>query len=131
MQVGHWGKLEKFTVSAKKIYSPYNIQRKISSRWAVHQTYRKKGTSEFLGADLQQFTLSIYLDAANTHVHPWKVMKRWEKYAEQGTVAYLVIGGRKVGKRKWKILSVGEDWNYLYKNGKVIGATLEITFEQY
>jgi hypothetical protein len=48
-----------------------------------------------------------------------------------GTVAVLVVGNKLVGKNKWLLKSADETWATIGGNGRVISATMDLTFEEY
>lgn len=129
MKIGNFGKI-KFVVSAEKINSFRDFNYKLSSRWAKHSAYKGRPTSEFLGPDSSNITFSIYLDIY-LGVSPRREMKKWENLLRKGKHDYLIIGGEQIGKGQWKVESVGETWERFYKDGKLIGASIDITFSEY
>ncbi|WP_167955140.1 phage tail protein [Anaerosporobacter faecicola] len=129
-KVGSFGKVLVFSTNDKKILTFNNFSQKVSARWTNHERIGKKPKSEFLGPDLREVSFEIELNAM-LGVKPRKQLEKLEKAIENGTVANLVIGGKKVGKNKWKIVSLSEKWNYVMSKGEVVQAIGQITMEEY
>lgn len=129
-QIGNLGKKIVFQTSDRKILTFNNFTQKISGRWSTHDVIGVKPQSEFNGPDLRKVTFKVTLDATYG-VRPRKVMESMEKMVEQGTVETLVIGGKKVGKNRWKMTDIGESWDVIYNGGEVARATMNITLEEY
>lgn len=129
-QIGNFGKLIVFETSDKKILNFNEFQKTVSGNWAKHDRVGKKPLSEFLGANLQQVTFTITLNAQHG-VKPRKTMESIEKAIEKGQVENLVIGGAKVGKNKWKITQMTEAWDTVLTAGELMKATLNLTLEEY
>lgn len=130
MAVGNLGKLITFQTSDQKILTFSNMQQSVSGRWATHERIMGKPLSEFNGADLRSITFSIKLDAA-LGVKPRKTLEKIEKAVENGYVYPFVIGGKKVGKNKWKITKISEKWDVIYNAGELVKASLDISLEEY
>jgi phage protein U len=64
-------------------------------------------------------------------VEPRTVLDHWQQLADVGTVAVLVVGNKLVGKNKWLLKSADETWATIGGNGRVISATMDLTFEEY
>lgn len=130
MAVGNLGKLITFKTSDQKILTFSNMQQNVSGRWSTHERIMRKPLSEFNGADLRSITFSIKLDAM-LGVKPRKTLEKIEKAVEKGYVYPLVIGGKKVGKNKWKITKISEKWDVIYIAGELVKASLDISLEEY
>ena len=50
---------------------------------------------------------------------------------ERGAVNTLVIGGRRVGRHRWKINSTSEAWNTILNGGELLRASVSVTMEEY
>lgn len=129
-KIGSLGKNIVFSTSDKKILTFSDFNQNISGRWAKHERMIKKPQSEFLGPDLRQITFKISLDA-RLGVKPRKTLETIEKMIEKGTVEQLVIGGKKVGSYKWKILSMSETWDTILNKGELLRAKASLTLEEY
>jgi phage protein U len=72
--------------------------------------------------------LSITLDA-DQGVNPRSTFDSLIKAAEKGTVEYLVVGGKLLG--RYYIESMGDTWERFFQGGGLTRATGEITFAEY
>ena len=129
-KIGNFGKLIVFETSDAKILNFNNFQKTVSGNWGTHDRIGKKPQSEFLGAGLSGVTLDIALNAQHG-VRPRNTIKAIEKAVEKGQVEYLVIGGAKVGKNKWKITQMTESWNTIMSGGELQSAMITLTLEEY
>lgn len=129
-KVGSFGKIIVFKTNDKSILTFNEFKQTVSARWAKHDRIGKKPKSEFLGADLREASFVIELNAM-LGVKPRKQLEKIEKAIENGTVENLVIGGKKVGKNKWKITNMSESWNYVMSKGELVKASGQITMEEY
>lgn len=129
-KIGNLGKQIVFKTSDKKILTFNDFKQSISGRWAVHERIGEKPRSEFIGPGLRNISFTIVLSASNG-VRPRKTLEKIEKMIEEGTVEYLIIGGKKVGNNKWKITDMSETWDVIYSKGQLARATASITLEEY
>jgi phage protein U len=130
MAIGNLGKLITFKTSDKKILTFSNMQQNVSGRWSSHNRIMRKPLSEFNGSDLRSITFTIHLDAM-LGVKPRKIFEKIEKAVEKGHVYPLVVGGKKVGKNKWKITKISEKWDVIYNGGELAKASLDLSLEEY
>ena len=129
-KIGNLGKLITFKVSSKKVLTFNDMTRKISGRWAVHEVIRGKPKSEFLGAALQEVSLTVML-SSSLGVKPRKTLERIRKAVEKGEHFTFVIGGKPVSKNKWKITEASEAWDIVMSKGELIQAKVELTLSEY
>lgn len=129
-KIGNLGKSIVFSTSDSKILNFSNFKQAVSGRWATHDRILKKPRSEFLGPDLRQITFNVTLSAVHG-VKPRKIIETMEFMVENGLVEKLVIGGKKVGKNLWKILTISEAWDVIMSKGELMQATLSVTLEEY
>ncbi len=129
-KIGNFGKLITFETSDARVLNFTGFQKTVSGNWTLHERIGKKPQSEFLNANLQQITFTITLNAQHG-VRPRNTMESLESAVEKGRVESLVIGGRKVGKNKWKITQMSEAWDIVMSGGQIQKATLNITMEEY
>ena len=54
-----------------------------------------------------------------------------ERMVERGSAEYLVIGGRLVGRRPFRVTGSSEAWDKVYSRGELAKATLTISLEEY
>ncbi|MDU6040054.1 MAG: phage tail protein [Clostridium butyricum] len=129
-KIGNLGKQIVFKTSDKKILTFNDFKQSISGRWAVHERIGEKPRSEFIGPGLRNISFTIVLSVSNG-IKPRKTLEKIEKMIEEGTVEYLIIGGKKVGNNKWKITDMSETWDVIYSKGQLARATASITLEEY
>lgn len=129
-KIGSFGKVLVFKTNDKKILTFNEFKQTVSARWAKHDRIGKKPKSEFLGADLREVSFVVELNAT-LGVKPRKQIETIEKAIENGTVENLVIGGKKIGKNKWKITNMSESWNHIMSKGELLQASVQITMEEY
>lgn len=128
--IGTFGSILTFTVSSDKVNTFSDMTRTVTGRWITHESIKKKEKTEFLGAGLDTISMSITLDKG-LGTNPGKVIKKIEKAIKQGKVERLIIGGEKVGTRKYRITEMTEAWDVVMLNGVLCKATLDVTFEEY
>lgn len=130
MAIGNWGKVIKFEVTSNKSLTFSNFKRDVAGRWKEHPIVGKKPKSEFTGPDASNTSFDVKLSAEHG-VKPRKTIEELEKAAENGTVDYLYIGGRKVGEGKLKLQSMSETWDEVWNNGELVKAKVTLTFSEY
>lgn len=128
--IGTLGTSIVFEVSDDTVFTFDALERTVTGRWASHETMGKKPKSEFLGAENQAITFTIYLSAL-LGVPPRETMETIADMVENGTAEYLVIGSSVVGANPFRIMSVSEAWDKIYNDGEVAQATLSVTLEEY
>lgn len=129
-KVGNLGKQIVFETSDARILTFHGMSQKVSGRWSNHDIMKSKPKSEFHGPGLRTISFQIVLDV-NFGIRPREILKRMEQMIEKGKVETLVIGGKRIGREKWKMTSMSEAWDYLYSNGELARATCSITLEEY
>ena len=110
MAIGNWGTDIVFRVSEREALLLQSLNRTVSAEWAAHSRIGLKNQSEFIRPGLQQVTFTMVLDAT-LGIRPRANIERLETLVERGAVNTLVIGGRRVGRHRWKINSTSEAWN--------------------
>jgi len=129
-KIGNLGKTIVFSTSDKKILTFTDLKQTVSGRWATHDRIQKKAQSEFLGPGLRELTFKITLNALHG-VKPRNTMDTMEKMVEKGTVENFVLGGKKIGRNKWKMTTISESWDTVMNKGELMQATVSITLEEY
>lgn len=130
MVVGNWGSEIVFRVSDKQTLTFQNLNRTVGAEWATHSRIGKKDQSEFLRPKLQKVTFTVKLDAT-LGVRPRATLDKLAELAERGTVNTLVIGGKRVGRNRWKIDDVSEAWDIVLTGGELMSATVNLTMQEY
>nr|WP_295681109.1 phage tail protein [uncultured Lachnoclostridium sp.]DAD78522.1 MAG TPA: hypothetical protein [Caudovirales sp. ctCiv1] len=129
-KIGSFGKKLIFETSDKKVLTPGDFNQKVSGRWSTHNITFGKPKSEFNGSNLRKISFNIILDS-NYGIKPRKMLETLEKMVESGDVETLVIGGKKVGKYKWKITDISEKWDVVYSGGELSRVTVNVSMEEY
>lgn len=128
--IGSWGNALVFSTSDSRILTFNNFARTVSATWANHSRIGKKDRTEFVRPDLQEVTFTIVLDAT-LGVRPRTMMDNLATAVENGTVNYLVIGGKRVGSYCWKIKKASEAWDIFLQQGQLVRAKVSVTMEEY
>lgn len=139
MAIGKFGKYITFEVymdpteaPGKKVkclsFSGFN--RTVSNRTTEHERITRKQKVQFNGPNISSMSFTIYL-SVGLGVDPRKMIERLESCVRFGKAAYFVIGTKKVGKKKYIITNLEEEWEYIMKNGKLVGARTDITMKEY
>lgn len=129
-QIGNLGKKIVFRVSDSYVLTLQNFTQRISGKWSKHDIMLGKPKYEFNGADLRRISFKVVLDVM-LGIRPRDVMKTMENMVERGTAETLVIGGHQVGKNKWIMTELSEDWDVVYNGGELARATCTVTLEEY
>lgn len=128
--IGSWGSALVFTTSDYRILTFKDLKRTASATWASHSRVGQKDRTEFVRPDLQQVTFTIELNAM-LGVRPRDTIEAIVAAVENGQVAPLVIGGRKVGGDLWKITKATDAWETVYTRGELVRAKVDVTMEEY
>lgn len=128
MRIGNFGRVITFQVSDAQVMTPKTVTKEVSAKWTEHNSIGEKDVSEYLGPGLASMKMPVIL-CASLGVSPKKVLKKMERACESGDVERLVIGGRNHG--LFCISSMSEAWDYVFVNGEIYQATVELTFKEY
>lgn len=126
-KIGNWGNYLKFSVSEDQVLTFTNFKRKTKVRTSVHNMAGGKPKLEYLGKDLDDITLSVYLDAS-LGVRPRKTEEKLLK--KLGAVAPLVIGGKKVCGRAM-LVSISSAYDVVLRRGEIYSMKMDLTFKEY
>ena len=85
---------------------------------------------EYLRPTLQKLTFTMELNAS-FGVRPRAVLDMLERHTEQGHVFPFVVGGRRVGRYRWRITDLSEAWETIYNRGELYRAKVNVTMEEY
>ena len=128
--IGNLGKLIVFEVSTNKVLTFSEMKQSVKGRWTVQTPISGKPYPEFLGPDQRTISLSVYLSTMHG-TKPRKTMELIEQAIESGTPYNLVIGGKKVGDNQWVITDMGESWEKIMNDGKLVSAKLTLNLAEY
>ena len=130
MQIGNIGKKIIFETSDSRILTYSKFNKTVKGRWAKHEVIMQKPRSEFVGADLQEVTFSINVNAMYG-VKPNQIITELERIVETGEVNVFVLGGKLVGGGNWIIPQISEAYNKQMRDGELLSATIDITMKEY
>ena len=128
--IGTLGRKIIFEVSDNRVLTFESMSREVSGRWTEHEVLGVKPKAEFLGPGLQTISLTIHLSAA-LGVKPRRILDMVERMVERGTAEYLVIGGRLLGRRTFRVTGSSEACDKVYRRVELSKATLTISLEEY
>ena len=124
--IGTLGRKIIFEVSDNRVLTFESMSREVSGRWTEHEVLGVKPKAEFLGPGLQTISLTIHLSAA-LGVKPRRILDMVERMVERGSAEYLVIGGRLVGRRPFRVTGSSEAWDKVYSRGELAKAKVKRT----
>lgn len=130
MAIGNWGTSIVFSVSDRKVQTFKNMTRTVGSQWATHSRIGKKDQVEYLRPALQKITFTMELNS-EYGVNPRAMLDKLAALAENGTVNTLVIGGKRVGRHRWRITDISEEWETIYNRGELARAKVSVTMQEY
>lgn len=139
MAIGKFGKYLTFEVymnpsetSDKKVkcLTFSSLNRKVSSRITKHERITRKQEVQFNGPNLASMTFTMAF-SAGLGVNPREMIERLEKCVRYGKTGYFIVGTKKVGKKKYLITDMNEDWRSIMRDGKLVSANVDITMEEY
>lgn len=113
-----------------KVRTFQDFQRDSSARWGNNDIHLQKPRSQFLGPGLDTITFNMILDAS-LGMNPRKEMEKLLEYSRSGKVLLLQIGGKALGRGKWKIMNLSQSWERIDGKGNLLKASLSVTLEEY
>lgn len=128
-KIGNWGSYIRFQTSDSRVMTFTDFKRKVSVRTSKHSLIGQKPKLEFLGPELQTVTFRMELNAM-LGVKPRSTEEKLIKKMNLGTVAPLVIGGRKV-MGKAMLTSMSSAYNVVMKKGEILSMTIDVTMTEY
>ena len=130
MVIGNWGSAIVFRVSEAQTLTFQKLNRTVGAEWATHSRIGLKDQSEFIRPKLQKVTFSVKLDAL-LGIKPRATLDQLAEMVERGTVNTLVVGGKRIGRYRWKITDISEAWDTVLSGGELMSATVSLTMEEY
>lgn len=128
--LGALGDISFHVSSWNDIHTIEDLQRNAKNRTVTHAIIGKKPFTEYLGPDLQTISFKIKLNA-QWGVNPVLEVEKLVGYCEEGTVLTFTLGGKKFGKNKWMITSVGEAVKYYDNRGAILSSEVDISLQEY
>lgn len=129
MAIGTFGGLI-FQTSEGAQFTPKSFSREIASRTASHEAIGGKPRTEFLGAGLQTVSMEFLL-RADHGISPRARLEQLARMVENGEAHRLIIGGRPVGQNPFRVASMSETWNTVYRGGELFSASVTVELEEY
>lgn len=68
---------------------------------------------------------------ASLGTRPVKLLELLERMVEKGEVNLLIIGNRRIGRARWRIVKSSEAWNRILSDGKLKRAEVTLTLQEY
>ena len=125
MAIGNWGTDVVFSVSDRRVLTFNDMNHSVGSSWATHSRIGLKDQVEYLRPTLQKLTFTMELNAS-LGVRPRAVLDMLE-----GHVFPFVVGGKRVGRYRWRITDLSEAWETIYNRGELYRAKVNVTMEEY
>lgn len=119
-----------FLVNPNKVLTPKSLKQDTSGEWGDHEVIGAKPKSEFQGAGLRQLSFDVVLDA-QLGVKPHSIIKKMHKLVEDGKIGIFMLGTHKIGKGKWKMEKVSDEFSLIYSKGQLVRATVSVTLSEY
>ncbi len=139
MAIGKFGKYLTFEVYMDPNGTPdkrvkcltfANLNRRVSNRITKHERITRKQKVQFNGPNLSSMTFTMVF-SAGLGVKPREMIERLEKCVRYGYTGYFIVGTKKIGKKKYLITDMSEEWRCIMQNGKLVSANVDITMEEY
>lgn len=131
--VGHFGDVQ-FYVSVKEgkldALSFSDATWNSSANYEEHKRNGKKPVVEYIGNNLDEFNMNIYISAYLLQ-SPMMVVKELRKYCLSAKAYPLVLGGSRIGSNKFVITNLSNDLKVFTKNGKPLMVSASVTFKEY
>ncbi len=119
-----------FEVSDSKVQTFSNFSRSVGANYSSHQLINGKARSEFTSPKLQTVSFNMQFNS-QFGTKPRNMLDKLAEMAEKGQVFFLIIGGKPIGKNRWKITSLSESWDKIYTRGELSSATVSVQMEEY
>jgi phage protein U len=127
--IGSWGDVI-FEVSSDKVLTFDDLERDIEDRWEKHDIIGEAPKSEYLGQGLDTVTLTLIFDVS-FGVNPRHEVDRLREMSRSGQAEDLIIGGKGLGIKLWKIKSMKQKFQRLDNEGRLLHSEVSVTFEEY
>lgn len=131
--VGTLGDVTFYVRSSKgknEMLSFHDLMRSSNAEFAEHERNGGKSYLEFNHPGLNEISFIVEADA-RYGVKPLEIQSKLHEYEENGTANIFVIGGRKIGDNPFVITSLSDTYKILYKDGRPIAISFQITLREY
>ena len=130
MAIGSWGTQIIFSTNDRRVLTFQDPNQNVGSEWATHSRIGLKDQVEYLRPSLRKLTFTMELNAMHG-VRPRATLDRLEACAEHGLVYPMVVGGRRVGRHRWRMTGLSEAWETVLNKGELVRAKVNVTMEEY
>lgn len=130
MAIGCWGTALIFSTSDRRVLTFRDMNHTVGSEWATHSRIGLKNQVEYLRPTLQKLTFTMDLDAT-LGVRPRATLDMIASYTERGSVFPMVVGGKRIGRHRWRITGSSETWEVVMDRGELVRAKVNVTMEEY
>lgn len=127
MSIGSFGNMV-FETSAEKICTWSQLKRSGQARFAKHDVLGGKPMLQFLGADLEEFELTVRLDVA-LGINPMSELENLREVRAAGNYNDLFIGPQKIG--RYVLESFSETWLHTDNRGNLLVAECTMKLREY
>lgn len=118
-----------FKVSERSVQTFNNLKITTGASYSELKRHGLKPLLEYTNPDLDTGSLDIEL-RRELGVNPEKALKLLDRYAEDGEVLTLIIGGKRYGS-KWVITKNSKSYNRFDKKGRLLSADTSVTLQEY
>ena len=118
-----------FEVSMLKVLTFDGFKRTVKAKYASHEIIGRPAVLEFVGRELEEFTLTIKL-MSNLGVTPEEEALKLREMCQQGEPNFLIIGETVYGENELVITDVTESVNQ-WLGTNVMANQLDVTFKEY
>ncbi|GGG19834.1 hypothetical protein GCM10007425_12800 [Lysinibacillus alkalisoli] len=129
MVIGVFGPII-FEVSDNLIRTFDEFTRTNNERWETHDIDGAKPKSEYVGPGLDKISFTIDF-TLSLDVNPIEEMDRVVRMSRNGEVHSLVIGNKRFGMNKFKLISVSGAYEQFDKNGVLWSSSTQVELEEY
>lgn len=130
MAIGSWGTQIIFSTNDRKVLTFQDMVQTVGSEWATHSRIGLKDQVEYLRPSLRKLTFTMELNALHG-VKPRATLDLLETLTERGSVYPMVVGGRRVGRYRWRMTGLSEAWETILNRGELVRAKVNVTMEEY
>ncbi|AMW99305.1 phage tail protein [Rummeliibacillus stabekisii] len=120
-----------FVVSRKKILTFSELKRDDVARWTDHEVLNGKSISEFLGPGLSAISLKIELRKSLGISNPYSQLSKLRKFASNGKTSAFILGKNTISNGKFKIESIGQEFEEIAPNGEVLTISVDLTLKEF
>ena len=130
-KIGSWGPDLVFVVNSHRQSTFSEGKRTVKARWKAHNLNQRKPRMEYMGIDQPTVSLQVVFSVDRGQSTPRRFEGRLEGACMRGELHYLYIGGKRIGGNKYYIDSITTHWDTIYRDGKFLKVTSDITFKEY